>query len=114
MNSERGALEFFIERIQREAREASVVLSDSELRMLRSNENNPCIDPNFKIMKDVMDFQKKAIDLLKNAYEKEIRSCPDKSVKETVKQNYRDAYRLLDKKDNFIQLILKEALKEFR
>jgi hypothetical protein len=110
MSNQPQAKRFFIDRIIQQAQLENILLSDSEKYMLSWSES----EEGFRINQRLMDqfyaetsdklFEKKIIELLKQAYNTDVNK--DKGIKES----YQKAYSELNKGDHYILVMIKSAL----
>lgn len=117
--SENDAFEFFIKKIEREAKATGIALADMDLKMLRFSvededssvgKNEEEFKEKIKTYRDLSEFEGKIVHLIKSAYDKEMSASYNQMTKETVKDNYRQAYDILKKKDNYINVMIDRAL----
>ena len=116
ISSRKDALQFFKNRIIKEAEINGITLSDPDLEKLGISVEDQNINP--ELIKRIEDdftqgsseFEEKITHLLKSVYDREVSSSFDSISKETVRNNYRDAYCILKKRDNYINIMLEKAL----
>jgi len=107
---QRDAKSFFIERIVNQAEYEGTNLSEAERYMLAWSESDPSFVQNEKLNEQFekeitqKEYEEKIQGLIKRVYQRDFNSSPD------AKDIYHDAYKILNKGDQYILVMIRAAL----
>jgi hypothetical protein len=104
------AKSFFVERIVNQAEYEGANLSEAERYMSAWSESDPSFVQKEKLNEQFekeitqKEYEEKIQGLIKRVYRRDINSSPD------AKEKYRDAYKILNKSDYYILVMIRAAL----
>lgn len=107
---QRDSKSFLIERIANQAEYEGTNLSEVERYMLAWSESDPSFVQNEKLNEQFekeitqKEYEEKIQGLIKRVYQRDFNSSPD------AKDIYRDAYKILNKGDQYILVMIRAAL----